>query len=48
MGKYKTVEDYVKDQEDWKGKIINQLREILKKSAPMRSFDGTKYNRGPR
>jgi hypothetical protein len=34
MGKYKSVEDYVKDQDDWKGIIINQLRKILKDSAP--------------
>ena len=32
--KYNTVDDYIKDQEEWKGKIIIQIRKILKKSAP--------------
>jgi hypothetical protein len=34
MGKYQTVDDYINDQDEWKGKIIFQLRELVKKSAP--------------
>lgn len=34
MSKYKTVDDYIKDQDKWKSKILDDLRKLIKKSAP--------------
>jgi hypothetical protein len=34
MIKYQTVEEYIEKQEEWKSKILIDLRKIIKKSAP--------------
>jgi hypothetical protein len=34
MGKYKTIEDYIKDQEKDKGAIVKELVFIVNKAAP--------------
>jgi hypothetical protein len=34
LSKYDSVDDYIKNQDEWKGNTISKLRQILKKSAP--------------
>ena len=34
ISKYSNVDGYIKDQPEWQGKIITQLRKILKNTAP--------------
>jgi hypothetical protein len=43
MGKYKTIDEYTKDQDNDKGAIVKELVTIVKKAAPS-GEDGIKWS----